>query len=126
MENVELPLVFQKIPEEERKKRAEAVLTRVGLEKRMHHRPTELSGGEQQRVAIARALVVSPQIIFADEVTGNLDTKTGLEIIDLLYSLNQEQNVTVIFATHDPKVQDKSTRTIYLRDGAVVADESRK
>jgi len=126
IENVELPLVFQKIPEEERKKRSEAVLTRVGLEKRMYHRPTELSGGEQQRVAIARALVVSPQIIFADEVTGNLDTKTGLEIIDLLFSLNQEQNVTVIFATHDPKVQDKSTRTIYLRDGAVVADESRK
>ncbi len=126
IENVELPLVFQKLPEEERKKRAEAVLARVGLEKRMYHRPTELSGGEQQRVAIARALVVSPQIIFADEVTGNLDTKTGLEIIDLLYSLNQEQNVTVIFATHDPKVQDKSTRTIYLRDGAVVADESRK
>jgi putative ABC transport system ATP-binding protein len=126
IENVELPLVFQKMPEEDRKKRAEEVLKRVGLEKRMYHRPTELSGGEQQRVAIARALVVSPQIIFADEVTGNLDTKTGLEIIDLLYSLNQEANVTVIFATHDPKVQDKSARTIYLRDGKVVADEERK
>lgn len=126
IENVELPLVFQKMPEEDRKKRAEEVLKRVGLEKRMYHRPTELSGGEQQRVAIARALVVSPQIIFADEVTGNLDTKTGLEIIDLLYSLNQEANVTVIFATHDPKVQDKSARTIYLRDGKIVADEERK
>jgi len=126
VENVELPLVFQRVPEEERRKRAEEVLVRVGLEKRMYHRPTELSGGEQQRVAIARALVVSPQIIFADEVTGNLDTKTGLEIIDLLYSLNEEQNVTVIFATHDPKVQDKSTRTIYLRDGKVIADETRK
>ncbi len=126
IENVELPLVFQKIPEEERKRRAQEVLNRVGLERRVDHRPTELSGGEQQRVAIARALVVSPGIIFADEVTGNLDTKTGLEIIDLLYSLNQEQNVTVIFATHDPKVQDKSTRTIYLRDGTVVADEERK
>jgi len=126
MENVELPLVFQKMPEEDRKGRAEEVLKRVGLEKRMYHRPTELSGGEQQRVAIARALVVSPQIIFADEVTGNLDTKTGLEIIDLLFSLNEEQNVTVIFATHDPKVQDKSARTIYLRDGKVVADEARK
>ncbi len=126
MENVELPLVFQKLPEEERRERAEEVLKRVGLERRMHHRPTELSGGEQQRVAIARALVVSPQIIFADEVTGNLDTKTGLEIIDLLFSLNNEQNVTVIFATHDPKVQDKSARTIYLRDGKIVADEARK
>jgi putative ABC transport system ATP-binding protein len=126
IENVELPLVFQKVPEEERKGKAEEVLKRVGLEKRMYHRPTELSGGEQQRVAIARALVVSPQIIFADEVTGNLDTKTGLEIIDLLFSLNEEQNVTVIFATHDPKVQDKSARTIYLRDGKVVADEERK
>jgi putative ABC transport system ATP-binding protein len=126
IENVELPLVFQKMPEEDRKNRAVEVLKRVGLERRMYHRPTELSGGEQQRVAIARALVVSPQIIFADEVTGNLDTKTGLEIIDLLYSLNQEANVTVIFATHDPKVQDKSARTIYLRDGKIVADEERK
>jgi len=126
IENVELPLVFQKVPEEERKRRAAEVLKRVGLEKRMNHRPTELSGGEQQRVAIARALVVNPEIIFADEVTGNLDTKTGLEIIDLLYSLNREQNVTVIFATHDPKVQDKSARTIYLRDGKIVADEMRK
>jgi putative ABC transport system ATP-binding protein len=126
IENVELPLVFQRMPEEDRKERAQEVLKRVGLEKRMYHRPTELSGGEQQRVAIARALVVSPQIIFADEVTGNLDTKTGLEIIDLLYSLNNEQNVTVIFATHDPKVQDKSARTVYLRDGKVVADEARK
>ncbi len=126
IENVELPLVFQKVPEDDRKTRAVEVLKRVGLERRMYHRPTELSGGEQQRVAIARALVVSPQIIFADEVTGNLDTKTGLEIIDLLYSLNQEANVTVIFATHDPKVQDKSARTIYLRDGKIVADEERK
>jgi putative ABC transport system ATP-binding protein len=126
IENVELPLVFQKMPEEDRKNRAVEVLKRVGLERRMYHRPTELSGGEQQRVAIARALVVSPQIIFADEVTGNLDTKTGLEIIDLLYSLTQEANVTVIFATHDPKVQDKSARTIYLRDGKIVADEERK
>jgi len=89
IENVELPLVFQKVPEEERKRRAAEVLKRVGLEKRMNH-------------------------------------KTGLEIIDLLYSLNQEQNVTVIFATHDPKVQDKSARTIYLRDGKIVADEMRK
>jgi putative ABC transport system ATP-binding protein len=126
IENVELPLVFQKMAEEERKQKAQEVLKRVGLEKRMYHRPTELSGGEQQRVAIARALVVTPQIIFADEVTGNLDTKTGLEIIDLLFSLNEEQNVTVIFATHDPKVQDKSARTIYLRDGKIVADEERK
>jgi putative ABC transport system ATP-binding protein len=126
VENVELPLVFRRLPEEERKEKAKEQLVRVGLEKRMDHRPTELSGGEQQRVAIARALVVDPKIIFADEVTGNLDTKTGLEIIDLLYSLNEDRDVTVIFATHDPKVQDRSTRTVYLRDGKVVGDESRK
>lgn len=126
IENVELPLVFRRVEEEKRNKLAKDVLIRVGLEDRMYHRPTELSGGEQQRVAIARALVVSPEIIFADEVTGNLDTKTGLEIIELLYNLNQESDVTVIFATHDPKVQDKSARTVYLRDGKVVGDESRK
>ncbi len=126
IENVELPLVFRRVEEEKRNELAKDVLTRVGLEDRMYHRPTELSGGEQQRVAIARALVVSPKIIFADEVTGNLDTKTGLEIIELLYSLNQDSEVTVIFATHDPKVQDKSARTVYLRDGKVVGDESRQ
>ena len=122
MENVELPLVFQKIPEEERRKRSEAVLTRVGLEKRMHHRPTELSGGEQQRVAIARALVNDPAIILADEPTGNLDSATGKEIMALLREVAREGR-TLVMVTHDRTLAEQADRILWLRDGELSTGE---
>jgi putative ABC transport system ATP-binding protein len=122
IENVELPMVFAGIGEEERKERAMELLERVGLGDRVDHRPTELSGGEQQRVAIARALVNKPDLVLADEPTGNLDTKTGLEIIDLMKSLQKEEGTTVIVATHDPKVADVVDIITYLRDGQVIGE----
>jgi putative ABC transport system ATP-binding protein len=122
IENVELPMVFAGIGEEERKERATELLDRVGLGGRVDHRPTELSGGEQQRVAIARALVNRPDLVLADEPTGNLDTKTGLEIIDLMKDLQKEEGTTVIVATHDPKVADVVDIITYLRDGQVIGE----
>jgi ABC-type lipoprotein export system ATPase subunit len=122
IENVELPMVFAGIGEEERRERAMELLNRVGLGDRVDHRPTELSGGEQQRVAIARALVNKPDLVLADEPTGNLDTKTGLEIIDLMKSLQKEEGTTVIVATHDPKVADVVDIITYLRDGRVIGE----
>lgn len=122
IENVELPMVFAGIGEERRRERALELLTRVGLEDRVDHRPTELSGGEQQRVAIARALVNRPDLLLADEPTGNLDTKTGLEIIDLMKDLQEEEGTTVIVATHDPKVADVVDIITYLRDGQVIGE----
>jgi putative ABC transport system ATP-binding protein len=122
IENVELPMVFAGIGEEERRDRATELLNRVGLGDRVDHRPTELSGGEQQRVAIARALVNRPDLVLADEPTGNLDTKTGLEIIDLMKDLQKEEGTTVIVATHDPKVADVVDIITYLRDGRIIGE----
>jgi len=122
LENVELPMVFAGVPEEERRKRAMELLERVGLADRVDHRPTELSGGEQQRVAIARALVNKPDLVLADEPTGNLDTKTGLEIIALMRELQNEEGATVVVATHDPKVADVVDIITYLRDGRVIGE----
>lgn len=122
IENVELPMVFAGAGEERRRERAMELLERVGLGDRVDHRPTELSGGEQQRVAIARALVNSPDLVLADEPTGNLDTKTGLEIIDLMKDLQKEEGATVIVATHDPKVADVVDIITYLRDGKVIGE----
>ena len=122
IENVELPMVFAGIGEEERRERAMELLKRVGLEGRVDHRPTELSGGEQQRVAIARALVNRPDLVLADEPTGNLDTKTGLEIIDVMKDLQKEEGTTVVVATHDPKVADVVDIITYLRDGKVIGE----
>ena len=122
IENVELPMVFAGIGEEKRRERALELLGRVGLGDRIDHRPTELSGGEQQRVAIARALVNKPDLLLADEPTGNLDTKTGLEIIDLMKDLQEEEGTTVIVATHDPKVADVVDIITYLRDGQVIGE----
>jgi len=122
IENVELPLVFAGVEEEKRRERALELLKRVGLAERIDHRPTELSGGEQQRVAIARALVNKPDLVLADEPTGNLDTKTGLEIIDLMKELQKEEGTTVIVATHDPKVADVVDIITYLRDGQVIGE----
>ncbi len=119
LENVQLPLVFQGYPREKRKKRAEEILERVGLGDRMHHTPDELSGGQQQRVAIARALAGKPSLILADEPTGNLDLKTGFQIVELLRELSQETGVTVVNSTHDLKLIDIADRISWLRDGEI-------
>ena len=116
--NVELPLTYANIPNDGRD-RAAAALRAVGLENRMKHRPAELSGGEQQRVAIARALVNEPAILMADEPTGNLDSKAGQEIMDLLLALNRERNTTLLIITHDPKIAAQTQRTIRIRDGVI-------
>ena len=118
LSNVELPLRYSG-KTEGRKERARQSLTAVGLEDRMTHRPYELSGGQQQRVAIARALVNDPAIIMADEPTGNLDSKVGQEIMDLLLNLNKEVGTTLIIVTHDPKIAAQTQRIIRIRDGVV-------
>jgi putative ABC transport system ATP-binding protein len=117
--NVMLPLRYHRNGHELPREKAEELLVRVGLGDRMKHKPFELSGGQQQRVAIARALVNDPAIVLADEPTGNLDSKSGEEIMDLLLSLNQEKKVTLILVTHDPKIAAHAQRTIHLLDGRV-------
>lgn len=123
LENVELPLLYCRgISSRERRERAKQMLDKVGLGSRLHHPPSQLSGGQQQRVAIARALVNDPSILMADEPTGNLDSRTSREVIDLFRRLNEEQNITVILVTHDQNVARNAKRTIVLRDGRVVED----
>ena len=125
LENVTLPTIFSGMSRDEGIERAIELLNKVGLGHRLHHRPTELSGGQQQRVAIARSLANNPSIILADEPTGNLDLKTGTEIIDLLKTMNKEQGVTIISATHDLKMLNISDRIVWIRDGAVEKIENR-
>lgn len=119
LENVELPMELVGKPEKERRERAMELLKRVGLEHRMYHRPSELSGGEQQRVAIARALSNNPSIVLADEPTGNLDTKTGKQIVALMKELNQAENQTFVITTHDTRLARLSDRIVYLGDGKI-------
>jgi putative ABC transport system ATP-binding protein len=118
-ENVALPLMFGGVAEKIRRDRARALLVLVGLEKRLTHRPTQLSGGEQQRVAIARALIGNPVLLLADEPTGNLDTGTGTEIMTLIKQINQERGLTVLLVSHDPEVAAFADRIVRLRDGQV-------
>jgi putative ABC transport system ATP-binding protein len=118
-QNVELPMTYAGVPAKERKRRAIDLLKKVGLGDRINHRPTELSGGEMQRVAIARALANNPEVILADEPTGNLDSKTGQEILSLFRTLNREGK-TIILVTHDPNVAKEADRIIYLKDGRIV------
>ncbi len=118
VENVMLPEVFQGIAPDARRRKAVALLEKVGLGKRMDHKPSELSGGEQQRVGIARALVVNPQVILADEPTGNLDSKTGEEVMALLKKLNEEGK-TIVLVTHDAHVAGFAHRVVRLRDGMI-------
>ena len=122
LENVWLPARMARVPATEAVSRARDLLKRVGLGERMEHRPTELSGGEQQRVAIARALVNKPEVIFADEPTGNLDSHTGDEIIELLLSLRSEHQTTLIIATHDSALAARAPRVIHLVDGQIAAN----
>lgn len=117
-ENVELPLIYQKVPKVQRTERVKAALSRVGLEKRAKHLPTELSGGQQQRVAIARAIVTNPKLILADEPTGALDSKTSREIIDIFHELHEQGN-TIVLITHDSNVAKQAQRSIHILDGKI-------
>jgi putative ABC transport system ATP-binding protein len=123
LENVELPMIYAGVSKKERRERAMEAIERVGLKDRVNNRPLQLSGGQMQRVAIARALINKPRIILADEPTGNLDSKTGENILSLFHELNQ-QGRTVILVTHDRHVADAALRRIEIRDGRVQADAS--
>ena len=125
LNNVALPMVYAGIPNKERQVRARKGLEMVGLGSRVHHKPNELSGGQRQRVAIARALVNEPSIILADEPTGNLDSKSGDEIMEIFCELNQ-QGKTVILVTHEPEIAAYTRRTVTFRDGLIVSDERRE
>lgn len=122
LENVELPTVYAGVKPEERSKRAMESLTRVGLADRAGHHPSQLSGGQQQRVAIARGLVNRPAILLADEPTGNLDSRTSVEIMDILQTLNNEQGLTIVLVTHEPDIAQYSKRTLEFRDGKLRRD----
>lgn len=122
--NVEFPLLLMKTPNQERRERVMATLECVGLADRAQHKTEELSGGQRQRVAIARALVADPSIILSDEPTANLDSQTGKAIIDLMQKLNEEQHVTLVFATHDASIVSRARRIVRLLDGTVVGEES--
>lgn len=119
-ENVELPLITAGVKKKERKQRAMELLCKVGLEDRLHHKPEELSGGQQQRVAIARAIVNRPSIVLADELTGNLDTKTGDKIMDYLISLNKSEQQTFIIITHNIKIAEKTDKILRIQDGKLI------
>ena len=125
LENVTLPMVFAGMPTQDARSKGANLLEKVGLGERLDHKPSELSGGQQQRVAIARSLANDPAIILADEPTGNLDLKTGKDIIDLLKHLNTTSNVTIITATHDMKMLSASDRIVWIRDGRVDRIQSR-
>lgn len=124
LKNVEMPMAFAGVPKEKRKGRATELLEEVGLEDRLDHRPTELSGGEQQRVAIARALVNDPSVVLCDEPTGNVDTETGKEIIEILRRMNREQRQTFVIVTHDPLVGGSVDRIARMQDGLIVEDKT--
>lgn len=123
LRNVELPLVYSGASPKERRERAEQALSMVGLEERMGHKPNELSGGQRQRVAIARALVNNPAFVFADEPTGNLDSKTGDEIMEIFQHLN-DTGVTILLVTHEPDIARHAKRLIHIRDGLLTGDEA--
>ncbi|GAA5074884.1 putative ABC transport system ATP-binding protein [Thermocatellispora tengchongensis] len=125
LDNVALPLVYRGVSRAARRERARAALAAVGLEHRLDHRPSQMSGGEQQRVAIARALVGEPKVVLADEPTGNLDTRNGAEVMDLLARLNAGGGVAVVLVTHDAEVAARADRRIRVRDGLVEPEDGR-
>lgn len=122
-ENIELPMIVAELDNKEKERNVFKLLKMVGLEDRADHLPSQLSGGESQRVAIARALANNPNIILADEPTGNLDTKSGKEIIDILINLNKKYGVTVVIITHESQIASKTKRNIYLRDGKIIKEK---
>jgi putative ABC transport system ATP-binding protein len=122
LENVELPLIYRGMKAAQRRALSQKALAHVGLSGREHHTPSELSGGQQQRVAIARAIVTQPSVLLADEPTGNLDTKTGEEVMELLERLNREEGITVIMVTHEPEMAEHAERTIHFLDGRIAHD----
>ena len=124
VENVELPLMLRGIGKRERRKQALAVMEQVGIVSHAEHKPSELSGGQQQRVGIARALITRPPIVFADELTGNLDTKTSAEIMDLLTGLFRSSGTTFMLVSHDPDMSQYTDRTIHLLDGKIISEEA--
>ncbi len=124
-ENIEYIMLLQGISASERQKRVDMIMHAVGLEGLGKRRPAELSGGQQQRVAVARAMVSKPSIILADEPTANLDSKTGADLLDMMKELNEQQNMTFVFSTHDPKIMERARRIIRLVDGRIVDDERR-
>ncbi len=126
LENVQLPMIYKGIPEEERIAKAKEALRVVGLEKRENHMPNQMSGGQQQRVAIARALVNDAAIILADEPTGNLDTKTSIEIMEFFVNLNENMKKTIILVTHEPDIAQYCKRIVRFKDGKIISDEVRK
>ena len=124
VENVELPLMLRGIGKRERRKQALAVMEQVGIVSHAEHKPSELSGGQQQRVGIARALITKPPIVFADELTGNLDTKTSAEIMNLLTGLFRSSGTTFMLVSHDPDMSQYTDRTIHLLDGKIISEET--
>ncbi len=126
LENTELPMIYAGIPPNERKERAEKALEIVGLGSRLTHMPNEMSGGQQQRVAIARALVNDAPVILADEPTGNLDTKTSIEVMNLFVKLNEKGHKTIILVTHEPDIAEYAKRVITFSDGNIIKDEVKK
>ena len=124
LENIELPLIYARTSTSKRKEMAQKALSAVGLEGRGHHHPSQLSGGEQQRVAIARALVNQPSILLADEPTGNLDSKTSVEIMGIFQRLNRDMGITIIMITHEPDIASFAKRNILFKDGKIVDDRT--
>lgn len=123
LENVELPMIYKGIPEEERISRAKHALKIVGLEKREAHMPNQMSGGQQQRVAIARAIVNDPPLILADEPTGNLDTRTSIEVMEFFVNLNAKMGKTIVLVTHEPDIAEYCKRIVRFKDGNIISDE---
>ena len=126
LENVELPMIYKGVPEEERIERAKAALKIVGLEAREDHMPNQMSGGQQQRVAIARAIINDPPLILADEPTGNLDTKTSIEVMEFFVKLNEKTGKTIILVTHEPDIAEYCKRVVRFKDGNIISDEINK
>ncbi len=123
LENIEFPMMLLGIAEKERRKKAMEIMKELGIEELADKRPNQMSGGQQQRVAVARAIVNNPLVVLADEPTANLDTKTGAKLLDLMSKMNEEKNITFIFASHDPEVMNRAKRLVKIEDGAIVEDK---